>query len=339
MQAIGETSYNRFMELPDELLQGAIDTHIHAGPWPRGAFPRLDPIQVAEQAKAVGMPAVVLYDHTFGNSAGTAWLVSRAVKGIEVFGGLILTTCQGGLNPRAVKNALYYGAGAKFIHFGSDSTYFSASRAGRMMDGKPVLFKDLYPKFAREELARAIQIPLEDPISPELEEILQLVAEHPDVYLNTGHVSGPEVMRVVELAQRYGIKKVIVSHPARAQLTVEQQKEAARRGAFLEGTLIDFNSPRTTFLNYYVEPEYLSGLGRIGGDFDKKPLGVIPWAKEIKEIGVEHFVLATDYGAGSYPTPVEGLRSLIACLLDVEFSPKDIQTMTSLNPKRLLGLA
>ncbi len=156
MQAMGETSYNRFMELPDELSQGAIDTHIHAGPWPRVSFPRLDPIQVAEQAKAVGMPGVVLYDHIFGNSASTAWFVSRAVKGIEVFGGLILTSCQDGLNPRAVKNELYYGAGTKFIHLGAACTYFKTSRAGRMVDGKPFLFKDLYPKFAREELARAI---------------------------------------------------------------------------------------------------------------------------------------------------------------------------------------
>src|SRR5262245_16823483 len=112
MQVVDPNAYKESWELPDELLRGAIDTHVHAGPWLKMCPGRLDPFQAAEQAKAAGMPAIVFYDHTFGNSAGTAWLVNRVVKGIESFGGLIITTCLGGLNPRAVKTALYYGDGA-----------------------------------------------------------------------------------------------------------------------------------------------------------------------------------------------------------------------------------
>lgn len=85
MQVSGETFRDRSMELPDELLHGTIDTHIHSGPWLKSCPGRLDPFQIAEQAKAAGMKAVVIYDHTLGNSAGTAWLVKRMVPGIEVF--------------------------------------------------------------------------------------------------------------------------------------------------------------------------------------------------------------------------------------------------------------
>jgi hypothetical protein len=337
MQVSGETFRARSMELPDELLHGAIDSHIHSGPWLKSCPGRLDPFQIAEQAKAAGMKALVYYDHTLGNSAGTAWLVSRRVSGIEVFGGIILTSCLGGLNPRAVKTALYYGAGAKFVHFGAHCTYHMASREGVLVNGKPVRFKDLYQKFAEEELSRAIRIPLEDPIPSELEEILQLVAEHPHVYLNTGHVSPDEVIRIVELAERFGIKKVVVAHPARALLSIDQQKKLAKRGAFLEGAVSDWcfhrGLPRT---NYYIEREYADEIAGIANHPEFS--GIVPWASQIREIGTEHFILATDYGIRSAPAPVEGIRLLVSSLLDLEFVPEEIHRMIKVNPARLLGL-
>jgi len=337
MQVSGETFRARSYELPDELVRGTIDTHIHSGPWLTSCPGRLDPIQIAEQAKAVGMKALVYYDHTLGNSAGTAWLVNRAVPGIEVFGGIILTSCLGGMNPRAVKTALYYGAGAKFVHFGAHCTYHLASREGVLIDGKPVRFKDLYPKFAQEELSRAIRIPLEDPIPPELEEILQLVADHPHVYLNTGHVSPEETMRLVELAQRFGIKKIVVPHPARALLSADQQRSLAKQGVFLEGGVSDWmfhrGLPRT---NYYIEREWADEIAGIANNPEFS--GIRPWAKQIREIGVEHFILATDYGIRSAPAPAEGMRLLISSLLDLEFAPEEIHRMVKVNPARLLDL-
>ena len=126
---------------------GAIDIHVHAGPHLKSSPRRVDPLQAAQEAKAAGMRGLVFMD-VLENSCGTAWLVSRAVPGIEVFGGIILNTVYGGMNPRAVRTALYYGAGAKFVSFGAHSTYYLASQEGRMVDGKPVPFKDLYPKFA-----------------------------------------------------------------------------------------------------------------------------------------------------------------------------------------------
>lgn len=337
MQISGETSGSRSMELPDELLHGTIDTHIHSGPWLKSCPGRLDPFQIAEQAKAAGLRAVVFYDHTLGNSAGTAWLVGRTVPGIEVFGGIILTSCQGGLNPRAVKTALYYGAGAKFVHFGAHCTHHMVSQEGTFVDGKPVPFKDLYPKFAAEELARAIRIPLEDPIPSELEEILRLVADHPHVYLNTGHVSAAEAIRLVELAERFGIKKILVAHPARSQLSTGQQKELAARGVFLEGTVSDWffhrGLPRT---NYYIEREYADEIAGIANAPEFS--GIMPWARQIREVGIEHFVLATDHGIRSAPAPVEALRLLVSSLLDLEFDPAEIHRMLKLNPARLLGL-
>lgn len=332
---VGETFHERSMELPQELLRGAIDIHVHAGPHLKSSPRRVDPFQVAEEAKAVGMRAIVYMD-VFQNSAGTAWMVSRVVPGIDVFGGIILNTIYGGMNPRAVKTAIHYGGGAKFVSFGAHSTYFMASREARLVDGKPVPFKELYPKFAEQELSRAIRIPLEDSISPELEEILHLIADNPYIFLNTGHVSGEEALRLVDLAEQFGIKKVLVASLAVDDLTFDQQREAARRGAFLERSFAQCvgtgSVPRT---HYYVEREYMYDTHVTPPKNKLNPRGV---GDQLRAIGPEHFILDTDYGVRSLPTPVEGMRQFIACLLDMEFSPDEILTMTTVNPARLLGL-
>jgi hypothetical protein len=243
------------------------------------------------------------------------------------------------MNPRAVRTALYYGAGAKFVSFGAHSTHYLASQEGRIVDGKPVLFQDLYPKFAAQELARATRIPLVDPVPAELDEILQLIAEHPAAYLNTGHVSGEEALRLIELAPRYGIcmERVLVAHVARNAMTMAQQRQAAAAGAWLEATYADCGVypggvPRT---HYYPEKEYINEL-RIEGPGRPGNLGGL--GRQIREIGVQHFILGTDYGIRGVSTPVEGMRQLIAGLLDLEFTIADIQKLTSHNPARLLGL-
>jgi hypothetical protein len=337
MTTLYETSDNRSMELPDELLRGTSDVHVHSGPWLKSCPGRLDPFQIAEQAKTAGMKALVFYDHTLGISNGTSMLVSRQVPGIEIFGGIIMTTVLGGLNPRAVKTALHYGAGAKFVHFGAHCTHFMASHEGSYVDGKPVPFKDQYPKFAEQELSRSIRIPLEGPVPDDLAEILQLIADRPDVHLNTGHVSVEEAFRLVDLAIEFGIRKIVVAHPCRGRMTTGQQKELASKGVLLEGAVSDWmfhrGLPRT---NYYVEREWADEIAGIANSPEFS--GIVPWASQIREIGIEHFILGTDYGIRSGPTPVEGMRTLISSLLDLEFTPEQINRMVKDNPGRLLDL-
>ena len=337
-QLQGETYYDRSMELPTELLRGAIDLHAHVGPHLKSSPRSVDPMQAALQAKAAGMRGLVYMD-VMENSSGTAWLVSRSVPGIHLFGGIILNTVYGGMNPRAVRTAIYYGAGAKFVSFGAHSTHYLASQEGRMVDGEPVLLQDLYPKFAEQELARAIRIPLGDPVPADLDEILQLIGDHPDVYLNTGHVSAEEALRLVELAPRYGIEmnRVLVAHVARNAMTMDQQKQVAAAGAWLEGTYADCGVypggvGRT---HYYPEQEYINQLS-ISGPGAPRNLGDL--GRQIREIGVEHFILGTDYGIRGVAPPLEGMRQLIAGLLDMEFSIEEIRQLTGGNAARLLGL-
>lgn len=330
-----ESPENRSMELPDQLLQGAIDVHVHAGPHLRSSPRRLDPFDTARQAQAAGMRAIVLLD-VLMESVGTAWLAGRVIEGIDVFGGIILNSVFGGMNPRAVRTSLAYGSGAKFVSFGAHSTYHLASREARYIEGQPVLLQDMYPKFASQEVSRAIRIPLGGEVTAELDEILGLLAEHPETFLNTGHVSPDEALALVRLAKQYGIKRVMVAHVPRAEMSLEQQIEATELGALLEATLADHvyagGIPRT---HYYTETEYRpeTVVGRV-----PKSGGFAAFAAEVRTIGVKNFVLGTDYGIRAGPPPVEGMRMLIGALLDLDFSVEEIRTMTSHNAAKLLAL-
>jgi hypothetical protein len=326
----------RTLDLSEELLVGAIDIHVHAGPHITSSPRRVDPIQAAVQARDAGMRAIVLMD-VFEMSNGIAWLVNRVVRDFTTYGGLILNTVYGGMNPRAVKTAIHYGDGAKFVSFGAHSTYFQAAREGRTVDGKFVPLSQLYPQFTREELDRAIRIPLDEPPDHNLDEILRLIASHPHIYLNTGHVSVDEAIRLVDLAGQYGIEKVLVASSVTKIATLPQLKDLAAKGAFIEYTLAAYTHttsiPKT---HYYVEREYASMDEGMKGEPSRGVRGV---AEQIQEIGAEHCIIATDFGVYSLPEPTEGLREFIACLLDLGVPVEDIRTLVKTNPERLLGLA
>ncbi len=325
----------RSFELSQELLKGAIDIHVHAGPHIFSSPRRVDPVQAAVQARDAGMRAIVFMD-VFQLSNGTSWLVNRVVPDFKCYGGLILNTVYGGLNPRAVKTAISYGDGAKFVSFGAHSTYYQASREGHVVDGKFVPLSKLYPKFRSEELERCIRIPLEEAPGPELHEILELIADNPYIYLNTGHVSAEEALRLTELAQEYGIEKVLVASSISKIATMEQLKQMAATGAFIEFTLAALTHttpiPKT---HYYVEREYIS----IDEGMEDAPQGGVRHvAEQIEELGADNCIIATDFGVYTLPEPVEGLREFVACLLDLGISVGDIRKLIQTNPERLLGL-
>jgi len=325
----------RSLELTQELLRGAIDVHVHPGPHLKSSPRRVDPIEAAIEARDAGMRAMVLKD-VFEMSNGIAWLVNRHVPDFTVYGGLMLNTVYGGMNPRAFKTAIHYGDGAKYLDFGAHSTYYQASKEGRVVDGKFVALSELYPKFKTEELDRCIRIPVDEDPGPELDEILELLAANPHIYMDTGHVSAEEAIRLVELEERYGYENIIVSSSVTKVASMEQLKYMAGKGALVELSFAAYTAPTPIPLtHYYVEKEYISideGMkGAPGG-------GIREVAKQIQELGADHCVMSTDFGRYALSTPVEGLRQFIACMLDLGIPPEDIRKMVKTNPERLLGL-
>src|SRR3954462_5423997 len=83
-----------------QMLRGVVDIHVHADP---DSVPRsIDAVDLARMAKERGMRALVLKSH-WEPTASMAYLVRKAVPGIEIFGGIDLNRSVGGVNAVAVE--------------------------------------------------------------------------------------------------------------------------------------------------------------------------------------------------------------------------------------------
>ncbi len=130
----------RSIQKSRDLLKGAIDIHIHAGPHLTTSPRSVTPVEAATQARDAGMQSIVFMD-VFQMSNGTAQIVNEVVPDFITYGGINLNTVFGGINPRAVRTSLTYAGGAKYVAFGTHSTHWMASREGHYIDG---VFKEFH---------------------------------------------------------------------------------------------------------------------------------------------------------------------------------------------------
>jgi hypothetical protein len=151
-------------------------------------------------------------------------------------------------------------------------------------------------------------------LQPLLFDVFDLVKQH-DAVLATGHVSVRESVALVRAARTASVRKVVITHPEVPWVDMPAgiQQELRDLGATFERC-------------------YVSSLPVGGG---------VPFARivsDIRQVGVESTVLATDFGVATLPPPVKGMRTYVAALLAEGFSEQDIQLMAGETPARLLGL-
>jgi hypothetical protein len=259
---------------------------------------RLDDLALARQAAAAGMRAILIKSH-HTLTADRASLAERQVDGVRVFGGLALNQAVGGLNPAAVEAALALGARQIWMPTLSAANHRQATGA---------------PGGGIRILDEAGQL------RPAVLEILGLIARA-DVILGTGHLSVPEIVRLAPAARAAGVRRILVTHPEFfvVDMPVGIQQELAGPDLFFERCLI-----------VTVPPHPPVPAGPV------VPLAAI--AAAVRQVGVETTVLATDFGQAGNPAPVDGLRSYIAGMQELGFSPAEIERMTRTNPAWLLGL-
>ena len=96
------------MSNADRLLEGALDIHVHCAPDPK-VERRGSAIEMAEQAKAMGMQGMVLKSHEYPTHP-EAYTASQAVPDITLIGGSTLDYEVGGLNATAVESSAKMGS-------------------------------------------------------------------------------------------------------------------------------------------------------------------------------------------------------------------------------------
>lgn len=197
-----------------QTLAGAIDMHAHAAP--DGTPRKVDVLELARLAKAAGMRAIVIKNH-YEPTASLAYVVRKAVPGIEVFGGISLDLTVGGVNPAAVewmtKVEGRYGKVVWLPTFDSES---QVKLTGEKRPFAPVM--------------RGGQI------LPEVLAVIALAAKH-DLVLETGHSAPQESLSIIAEAKRQGVAHVLVTHAMASpggSMTLAEMREAVRLGALLE---------------------------------------------------------------------------------------------------------
>ncbi len=289
-----------------ELLKGAIDLHLHAGP---SVFPRLmDAVETAEVAKASGMRAIVIKHH-HTPTVDRSYFVHKAVPEVEVYGGITLNYAVGGLNPFAVDSALKLGGKMVWMpsvdaqnhkrHFGELGKYGS-----HLNYDKPSIYKD----------AEGISVlDSEGKLKPEIGQILDIVADQ-KATIATSHLNLEESKALVQEARRKNITTVVTHvNFVTTSLSVDDQHWMADKGAYLE---LCYSS---------MSPSWRS-------------TSIDEVAETIRKVGPEHYVLASDLGQVHNPAPPEGLRIYISLLLERGFDPVEIGVMVKDNPEKILDL-
>jgi hypothetical protein len=152
-------------------------------------------------------------------------------------------------------------------------------------------------------------------LKPVVYDILALVAQA-DIILGSGHLSVEETISLVNAAQDSGVNSILITHPELSivNMPMDVQEELGRLGAYFERCLYTVVAP--------------------GGN-----VTIATITQAVKRLGVEKNVMATDFGQVDNPSPVEGMRSFIAGMLEAGISKAEIDLMTRENPARLLKIA
>ncbi|MGD0965344.1 MAG: DUF6282 family protein [Candidatus Acidiferrales bacterium] len=278
-------------------LEGAIDFRVHSGPDSDARTADAD--DVAKIGQQMGMRALVLTNH-YESTAALAYMVGKEVPGIEVFGSIALNLPVGGVNLEAVKR-------------------MTMMKGGR---GRVVFLPDFDSENFRNVLHQtgtAVPIYRDGGLLPGVLELLDFIAQHHELVLETGDNAAEEVMAVVHEAHQRGVTHILIKNAMGmfTHLTVPQMQQAAREGAYLE---FAYNAA------YGEHPQR----------------SIAEYADGMRQVGAKFCVLSTDFGSvhkTAVPLHPQALLEFMQALHKEGISVDDINLMAKTNPARLLGLA
>jgi hypothetical protein len=290
----------------DDILQGAVDLHVHPAPSP---FPRrIGILDAARDAAEAGFSAIVVKSHHTSMQTDVLALHSAGLADVdvEVYSGVALNRTIGGLNPYAVE--LFLGLGAKVVWFPTIS-----SRAH--IDFHHVHHNSRFPTTdlgLREHEPLSI-LDEDGQIVPEVYDILEVIRSHGAV-LNAGHLPAEEIDLLIPTARAAGVDRIVVSHP----------------------TFIIGASPARTAMwvqeGATVEHCLALAVGRA-----ESPLTQDALAPYLEACGVGGTVFSSDLGQRASILPVSGFRRMVRRMLDAGYPADDIHRMVATNGRQLLA--
>jgi hypothetical protein len=289
-----------------ELLDGAIDTHVHSAP---DVMPRMmDHVETAEHYAAHGFRAIVLKCHHHG-TADRIPLVTRAIEGIDVFGGLVLNYAVGGINPFAVDTALRYGAKVIWMPTVDAAnhvrTFGTPGQFGAKFGGRATV--SVY-----DGMTGLTVLDDRGEVSADARTVLELIAAQ-DVILSVGHLAADEIVPLVAAAKEAGVQRMWVDHPNLyfTRLDAELQQKLVGDGVYMNYTFSE------------ISPKWHS-------------ISAADMAENIRKVGAGRVLLSGDTGQHHNPMPADAIRVLAQVLLEEGIPVDDLKKMISTNAAGLL---
>jgi hypothetical protein len=294
-------------DVVERLLDGAVDLHVHPAPSP---FPRrMDAAEAAQRAADAGMRAIVCKSHHHDTTTDVAALRGHgiAAAGIDVFGGVVLNTQVGGLNPHAVNLCL--AMGGRVVWFPTIAS------PAHIAHGHQVKFPKLAVPLLDEEPVDVWANGPGGPLRPEVHEIVGMIAEA-DAVLASGHLPPASILAVFAAAREAGVRRMVVNHPNFViDASRDEVKEMVALGAVIEHSLCMYDE-ESTFCNWRIDT-------------------LVEW---IGWVGPEHSSLGSDLGQASNPFPVDSFRKICGRLLEAGMPERELRMLVADNPARLLGV-
>jgi hypothetical protein len=313
--------------LREELIDaGVVDTHYHVGP---ELIARRYDVKTLAEAAAPHRATLVLKNHTYPTTPLAS--LARRHYGARFFGGVVLNSYVGGLNPQAVEGARS-GNRADTAATASDDDPFVVWMP--TVDAKA--HRDVHgfgfdPRWSGccvehgEEHTHGQEVPADGPVivfgedlrpASMLAPTLEAIARSGAV-LATGHLSAAEVKQLVPMALEAGVKRVILTHPhyPSIRLSDEDQKALTRRPEVFAEHCFAVHTQDGVALEAYAEA--------------------------IRVCGPEQVLLSTDFGqVSSDPFPDGTVRyaAELGRLIAGTVSRRDFIAMFSANGRRALRI-
>ncbi len=290
------------------LLKDFVDTHIHAGP--TLTVREFTVWQLMEEAVRGRFAAVVLKDHFIPTVP-----IARALQeklgstGPKFFGSLTLNNAVGGINAKAVEVAIGFGAKVIWMPTISAANHISKHRAPGTKF--PVLMKN---ERVADKPIRVIGA--DGKLTPATVDVLNILADHHDVVLATGHLSREEVDAVVRRCSQIGVNRVLITHPHfLVDASADDMQSWQSLGAYVEFTAV---------ISLPSSPIYCRPVADV--------------ARLIKTLDVDKIVLSSDLGLKNAGWPIAGVSEFLERLGEAGVSAEDLKKMIAGNPARLVGI-
>lgn len=301
-------------------LDGTVDMHSHHGP---STFDRIyDAYELSVLCAQAGMDAVVIKSQLLPD-ANVVHYVKRLLKendelllngslDIEVIGSVTLNYCNGGWNPFAVQRAIEYGGKVVWAPT-MDAKCHGEARGGIGQHiGQSVGETPEY-----ESVSGLYALDADGELLEDVRLCLDKVVEN-DIVFCMGHLYRDEFFRIAEYLADREYEKLVIDHPnaeiaGPGGLSLDDQQALVDLGGHLVFTYSGATKPNP-----------------------KRSAQAV--YSTLREIGLEHCIIASDSGQLGNPNAPDALRKMGELLLDQGLAPDEYRVLIEDVPKELLDL-